>query len=152
VTVQINDSQVLILCALADGPKHGYAVNEDVERLIGFRLGPGSLYGALNRLAAKRLVEALPGQGRQQPFRLTAGGRRALEAELRLLERVAATGLERLARPAPGAPSVDAATGAPSADAGTGAPPTDAGAGKPLVDARAGEPAADVRTGEPPRE
>ena len=91
--MQSNDAQTLVLCVLAGGPKHGYAVNVAIDELIGYRLGPGSLYGALNRLEAKGLVESLPGAGRQQPFRITAGGRRALEAELLQMERLAATGL-----------------------------------------------------------
>ena len=37
---------MLILISLADGPKHGYAMIEDILSVAGVRLGPGTLYGA----------------------------------------------------------------------------------------------------------
>ncbi|RAG84313.1 PadR family transcriptional regulator [Streptacidiphilus pinicola] len=40
--MQANDAQTLVLCALADGPLHGYAVNAAIEQLVGERLGAGS--------------------------------------------------------------------------------------------------------------
>lgn len=94
--MQANDSQTLILCALADGPLHGYAINTAIEDLTGERLGPGSLYGALSRLEAKGLVVSLTETGRQRPVRLTDKGREVLERELRAMARVAATGLRSL--------------------------------------------------------
>ncbi|MFF4776981.1 MULTISPECIES: PadR family transcriptional regulator [Microtetraspora] len=94
--MQANDSQTLVLCALADGPMHGYAINAAIERLTGQRLGPGSLYGALTRLEAKNLIEPVEGTGRQRPVRLTAQGREVLEQELRTMARVAAAGLKSL--------------------------------------------------------
>lgn len=94
--MQIADAQTLVLCVLADGPKHGYAVNTAIAELTGERLGVGSLYGALARLESKGLVESLAGQGRQQPVRITAEGRAVLERELRSMARVAAAGLRGL--------------------------------------------------------
>lgn len=96
-----KDSQVLVMCALLDGPQHGYAINTVIEALTGERLGPGSLYGALARLEAKELIEPVAGQGRQRPVRLTAQGREVIERELRTMARVADSGLRRLGvRPA----------------------------------------------------
>lgn len=83
-----NDAQLLVLSALADGPRHGYAINAAIETMTGRRLGPGSLYGALARLEAKALVEHVAGQGRQQPARLTPQGRALLEHEARSMARV----------------------------------------------------------------
>ncbi|MER6950043.1 helix-turn-helix transcriptional regulator [Nonomuraea sp. NPDC000554] len=94
--MQVNDAQTLVLCALADGPMHGYAINTAIEELTGERLGPGSLYGALTRLEAKELIESLGEKGRQRPVRLTPRGREVLEQELRAMARVAATGLRSL--------------------------------------------------------
>jgi DNA-binding PadR family transcriptional regulator len=94
--MQGNDAQTLVLCALADGPLHGYAVNVAIEELTGERLGPGSLYGALARLEAKGLVEPLDGSGRQRPVQLTGHGREVLERELRSMAKVAAVGLRHL--------------------------------------------------------
>ncbi len=96
-----NDAQILVLYALADGPLHGYAINIAIDELTGERLGPGSLYGALARLEAKGLVEALEGEGRQRPVRITDQGRTVLGRELRAMARVADAGLRRLGvRPA----------------------------------------------------
>lgn len=94
--MQANDAQTLVLCALADGPLHGYAINTAIEELTGERLGPGSLYGALTRLEAKGFVESLAGSGRQRPVRLTDAGRDVLERELRAMARVAKAGLRSL--------------------------------------------------------
>lgn len=94
--MQTNDSQTLVLCVLADGPKHGYAINTAIEQLTGDRLGAGSLYGALTRLEAKGLVEAVPGEGRQQPVEITDRGRAALEQQLRTMARVSRAGLTHL--------------------------------------------------------
>ncbi|MEV0611194.1 methyltransferase domain-containing protein [Polymorphospora rubra] len=92
--MRTQDAQVLVLCALADGPLHGYAINAVVEKLSGTRLGPGSLYGALARLETKQLVERVAGPGRQRPVRLTPKGREALDRELRSMTRVAGSVFE----------------------------------------------------------
>lgn len=84
------------MASLAGGPKHGYAITHDVEQLAGVRLGPGTLYGALSRLEGKGLIESLPAEDRRRPYQLTADGRAALGEQLRLLERVAHSGLDRL--------------------------------------------------------
>ncbi|MFE2958446.1 PadR family transcriptional regulator [Nocardia tengchongensis] len=91
-----NDAQILVLCALAEGPLHGYAINAAIEQFAGERLGPGSLYGALARLEAKRLIQAMDGVGRQRPVRLTPQGAALLERELRAMAEVSRTGLRRL--------------------------------------------------------
>lgn len=87
---------MLVLTSLAEGPKHGYAITQDVERLAGVRLGPGTLYGALSRLEERGLIEPLPAEDRRRPYRLTGAGRAALGQQLHGMERVARIGLERL--------------------------------------------------------
>jgi DNA-binding PadR family transcriptional regulator len=84
------------MTSLADGPKHGYAITTDVEDFAGVRLGPGTLYGALSRLEAKGLIEALPTDDRRRPYRLTAEGSATLEQELQKLKSVTTRGLARL--------------------------------------------------------
>jgi DNA-binding PadR family transcriptional regulator len=84
------------LSSLAEGPKHGYAITQDVEEVAGVRLRPGSLYGALSRLEANGLIEALSAEGRRRPYRITAEGSTALEEQLRALNRIVDTGLGRL--------------------------------------------------------
>jgi len=50
-----------ILLALADGQKHGYAIMKQVNADGGssLRMGPGTLYGSLQRMEAAGLVEEL---------------------------------------------------------------------------------------------
>ncbi len=85
-----------MLTSLADGPKHGYAITQDVQELAGVRLGPGTLYGALARLEGKGLIEALPADARRRPYRLTGAGSEVLTGQLETFARVARTGLRRL--------------------------------------------------------
>jgi DNA-binding PadR family transcriptional regulator len=86
----------LILSSLAGGAKHGYALMQDVEAFANVRLGPGTLYGALTRLEEAELIEALAGDGRRRPYRLTPSGAAALERQLADQRRVAEVGLRRL--------------------------------------------------------
>lgn len=88
---------MLVLTSLAGGPKHGYAITQDVRELADVRLGPGTLYGALARLEERGLIESLPAEDRRRPYRLTAQGATALRAELGRLDGVVHTGLSRLA-------------------------------------------------------
>jgi DNA-binding PadR family transcriptional regulator len=91
---------LVILVALADGPKHGYAIMDEAVRLAGLRLGPGTLYAALARLERAQLIEALPAVDRRRPYQLTPDGAGVLRAELRSLGDLARTGLARLGAPA----------------------------------------------------
>jgi DNA-binding PadR family transcriptional regulator len=91
-----GEASVLILVSLADGPKHGYALIQDVKQFSGVELGPGTLYGALDRLDRLGLIESLPAEERRHPYRITAPGTAALRRHLDSLERVSATGRLRL--------------------------------------------------------
>jgi DNA-binding PadR family transcriptional regulator len=91
-----SDPPLLVLASLADGPKHGYAMIDEIERMSGARLGPGTLYGAITRLEHQGLIEPLAVQERRQPYRLTAAGRRALRAKLVAMRQVALVGLRKL--------------------------------------------------------
>jgi DNA-binding PadR family transcriptional regulator len=91
-----TDPGLLVLASLAGGPKHGYAITQDVEEMAEVHLGPGTLYGALARLEGKGLIEALPADDRRRPYQLTGTGRAALSDQLSVLERVARSGLARL--------------------------------------------------------
>jgi DNA-binding PadR family transcriptional regulator len=99
------EPSLLILVSLGDGPKHGYAIMTDVERISGAPLGPGTLYGALARLEARGLIEALPADARRRPYRITASGETALAAQLAALDDLVRTGLRRLERGAEGGPT-----------------------------------------------
>ena len=94
---RFSDPSLLILSSLASGAKHGYAMMEDIRDFSGTQLEPGTLYGALARLERRGWVEPLPAQERRRPYRLTAVGVAALREQLASMQRVVATGLERLA-------------------------------------------------------
>ncbi|HEX4363078.1 MAG TPA: PadR family transcriptional regulator [Solirubrobacteraceae bacterium] len=96
-TTSRSDPGLLVLTSLADGPKHGYAITTDVERMAGVRLGPGTLYGALARLEERGLIAALPGEDRRRPYELTGAGAATLKEQLTTMERLARSGLQRLA-------------------------------------------------------
>jgi len=85
-----------ILSSLAEGPKHGYALINDIEQFAGVRLQPGTLYGALTRLLEGGLIEPMDSEGRRQPYRLTADGAAALQAHLSVQRQIADLGLRRL--------------------------------------------------------
>jgi DNA-binding PadR family transcriptional regulator len=86
----------LILSSLAGGAKHGYALKQDIETFAGVSLGPGTLYGALTRLQESEMIEALAGDGRRRPYRLTQAGAEALQEQLTTQRAVADVGLRRL--------------------------------------------------------
>jgi DNA-binding PadR family transcriptional regulator len=88
---------LLILISLADGPKHGYAMTEDIEQVAGVRFGPGTLYGAITRLEGRRLIQRIESADRRNPYRLTALGEKALRARLASLHAVTRIGQRRLA-------------------------------------------------------
>ena len=91
-----SDPPLLVLASLASGPKHGHAMIEDIERLCGTRLGPGTLYGAIARLEQQGWIEPLPRKERRQPYRITAQGLEVLRAKLRTLQQFTRAGWKRL--------------------------------------------------------
>jgi DNA-binding PadR family transcriptional regulator len=108
-----NDPPMLILTSLASGPKHGYALMQDIEGFAGVRLGPGSLYGAIGRLEERGLIEPMGAISRRRPYQLTFAGREALEATLAGLRTVVDEATVRLAKAprAPKAPRLSTAGG-----------------------------------------
>lgn len=86
-----------ILVALADGPKHGYAMTLDIETMTGTRPGPGTLYGAIARLEQRKWIEPLPAEERRRPYRLTQAGQGVLRARLDALRQVTKIAQARLA-------------------------------------------------------
>jgi DNA-binding PadR family transcriptional regulator len=96
VELRFAEPSVLILASLCGGPKHGYALIQDVEELSGTRLGPGTLYGAIARLEKEGLVVALPSEDRRRPYEITSAGMKALRTYLENARRVVHAGLTRL--------------------------------------------------------
>lgn len=91
-----SDPEVLILTSLADGPKHGYAVMQDIERFAGTKIGPGTLYTAITRLVEHGKIRPEVAQDRQRPYRITNEGLTALSEELQRMQKIAKLGLRRL--------------------------------------------------------
>jgi PadR family transcriptional regulator, regulatory protein PadR len=76
----------MLLAALADGPRHGYAVIETLRDASGGRLDlpTGTIYPALRRLEDDGLIRgtwSVVDGRRRRSYRLTASGRRALARE-----------------------------------------------------------------------
>jgi DNA-binding PadR family transcriptional regulator len=94
---RFSEPALHILIALADGPKHGYAITLEIERLTGSRPGPGTLYGAIARLEEHGWIEALPAEDRRRPYKLTSTGRSVLKARVSALRAMTALASRRLA-------------------------------------------------------
>lgn len=93
-----------ILLALAAGDRHGYAIAQEVESLTEgrVRMGPGTLYGSIERMTTAGLVERAPQRGKSNPsdarrvyYRMTRNGRRLLGLELERLNAVVDLGRKR---------------------------------------------------------
>ena len=93
------EPSLLILVSLSDGPKHGYAIMQDVEQ-TGRPMGAGTLYAALARLEEQGLIEPLAPIDRRRPYRLTAIGASNLADQLRGLSEFAQAGLRHLGKTA----------------------------------------------------
>lgn len=94
---RFSEPALLILISLADSPKHGYAMTQDIEVVSGQKLGPGTLYGAIARLEERGWIEPLPAEDRRRPYRLTGAGQRVLKHRLEGLKAMARIGAQRLA-------------------------------------------------------
>ena len=86
----LTPAVLAILLGLADGDKHGYAIMKDARTPQGggVQMGPGTLYGTLDRLMRDGLVEetGLTDDERRRYYRLTTGGRTVLAGELQRLD------------------------------------------------------------------
>ncbi len=77
-----------ILLALAGDKRHGYAISKDVSRQTdgAMHMGPGTLYGTLQRLLNLGWIDVAEGPAdadeRRRYYRLTGVGRSALETEV----------------------------------------------------------------------
>lgn len=94
---RFSEPALHIMIALADGPKHGYAMTQDIEGMTGKRPGPGTLYGAIARLEQQHWIEPLPSDDRRRPYKLTKSGQKVLRARLEALRAVTAIASARLA-------------------------------------------------------
>ena len=85
-----------ILLSLADGARHGYAIAQEIEETTDgqIHMGPGTLYGSIQRMLSASLIEETVARRhngddeRRRYYRMTALGKRVLEAELQRLATV----------------------------------------------------------------
>ncbi|MGQ7295934.1 PadR family transcriptional regulator [Quadrisphaera sp. KR29] len=102
--VGLQEPSFLVLTALARGPMHGYAILQDVEATSGgsVRLGVGTLYGSLERLADRHLVEVVAEEvvdsRLRRTYRITEEGTDLLAAEAQRRHEQSAAALARLGR------------------------------------------------------
>jgi DNA-binding PadR family transcriptional regulator len=99
----------LLLAALEDGPRHGYAVREALREATEgtFDLPTGTIYPALHRLEEAGLIagEWAPDSGRRRRvYRLTPTGRRALTDTRRSWQRFSTAVSSALGTPWPSTP------------------------------------------------
>lgn len=104
----MSEQVFLILTALADQPRHGYGITEEVHRLTNgkVRLRTATLYAALDRLAGRGTLtvdreEAVDGRLRRY-YRITEAGTAALDAEATRMAEQAALARKRLNTLRPG--------------------------------------------------
>jgi DNA-binding PadR family transcriptional regulator len=95
-TGRFSDPGLLLLSSLMSGPKHGYAMMQDIAEFSGILLEPGTLYGALARLETRGWIEPLPSEDRKRPYRITGAGVGVLREQLATLQRIVSTGQARL--------------------------------------------------------
>jgi DNA-binding PadR family transcriptional regulator len=88
-----------ILLSLAGGDRHGYAMMKDARTPGGggLAMGPGTLYGTLERLIRDGLVieSETSDNERRRYYRLTDAGRLALGAELVRLDSTVSAARDR---------------------------------------------------------
>src|SRR5271154_4868247 len=98
----MQEATFLILTALAGDAQHGYGIMTDVEQISDgrVRLRAGTLYTALERLRADRLVEVdreeVVDSRLRRYYRLTATGEERLAAEAARLRANALAAMSRL--------------------------------------------------------
>jgi DNA-binding PadR family transcriptional regulator len=84
-----------ILLSLAEGEKHGYLIMKDARAPQGggVQLGPGTLYGSLDRMMRDGLVEesGISDDERRRYYRLTNLGQSVLAVELERLDAAVAS-------------------------------------------------------------
>jgi DNA-binding PadR family transcriptional regulator len=99
----LTEPVLLILLSLAEQPRHGYAILQDVDRMSGGRvkLSTGTLYGALRRLLEDGWIEQFEEEesprGRRA-YRLSSDGRRNLQLEVDRMKQLTKLAALRVAR------------------------------------------------------
>lgn len=95
-TTLLVEPALLILISLAEEPKHGYAIMQDIESLTGWSMRAGTLYGALARMDRHGWIEETQTDDyRRRPYALTSAGHAELVRQLPLLNSLTRAALNR---------------------------------------------------------
>lgn len=97
----LTEAVYYILLSLYE-PMHGYGIMNNVEQVSNHRvkLGPGTLYGAINTLLEKGFIEAYENESpedkkaRKKQYLITELGKLAVENEITRLEELLTNGRE----------------------------------------------------------
>jgi DNA-binding PadR family transcriptional regulator len=109
----LSPSALLILLALADGPRHGLGIIDDVEARSGgrIRIGPGTLYGTLKRIREEGLIDEIDtppdpadDDPRRRYYQIRREGLAAVRAEAERLEALVRFAREKRVLPSPARP------------------------------------------------
>ena len=96
-TSVVHSAEFRVLLALADGPKHGHGIKLEIRDRTGgtVDMGPGTLYGAIRRLASRGWIREADRDERRQYFAITSEGDAALRAEIRNMEELLGVAAEK---------------------------------------------------------
>lgn len=97
----VSEPVFLILTSLADQPRHGYALLQDIQHISNGRvsLSTGTLYGALRRLLEDRWIERFQQADKsrdKQAYKLTLEGRRQLQLEVERMRQLTRAATARM--------------------------------------------------------
>jgi DNA-binding PadR family transcriptional regulator len=97
----LTEPVFLILASLAEEPRHGYALLQDIQQMSKDRvsLSTGTLYGALRRLLEDGLIERFRQEDTsrdKQAYQLTSAGRRVLQAEVNRMKQLTRLATSRM--------------------------------------------------------
>jgi DNA-binding PadR family transcriptional regulator len=97
----LTEPVFLILISLADQPRHGYALIQDIQEMSNERvvLSTGTLYGALRRLLEDGLIERFQQEDKsrdKQAYKLTNEGRQLLQAEISRMKQLTRLAVSRI--------------------------------------------------------
>ncbi len=94
---RFGEPAILILLSLVEGPKHGYGIMVDVEQHMGVKLGPGTLYGAIEKLVRFDMIRPCASEERTKPYEITSKGRAAVAEFIASWRTILEIGERRLA-------------------------------------------------------
>lgn len=82
----MTEAMYYVLLALTN-PGHGYQLMHEIETVSDGRIhmGPGTLYGVLNRLLKDGLIIVLKDDGRRKTYEITEAGKMVVKEEYQRL-------------------------------------------------------------------